>query len=38
MIWSMNGAEERAFWLGPGVDERGYLVKIEKDTIMKKMK
>ncbi|KAI5998437.1 salt tolerance down-regulator-domain-containing protein [Pisolithus marmoratus] len=41
-IWSTRSTEERErikeFWLGLGEDERRNLVKIEKDTILKKMK
>ncbi|KAG6333073.1 hypothetical protein ID866_6015 [Astraeus odoratus] len=41
-IWSTSSTEERErikeFWLGLGEDERRNLVKIEKDTVLKKMK
>lgn len=41
-IWSTSTTEERErikeFWLGLGEDERRNLVKIEKDTVLKKMK
>lgn len=41
-IWSTNSSEERErikeFWLGLGEDERRALVKIEKETVLKKMK
>ncbi|KAF8994902.1 salt tolerance down-regulator-domain-containing protein [Cyathus striatus] len=41
-IWSTNSTEERErikdFWLGLGEEERKNLVKIEKDTVLKKMK
>lgn len=41
-IWSTSTTEERerikGFWLGLGEDERRNLVKIEKDTVLKKMK
>ncbi|KAG9311132.1 salt tolerance down-regulator-domain-containing protein [Chiua virens] len=41
-IWSTSTTEERErikeFWLGLGEDERHNLVKIEKDTVLKKMK
>ncbi|KAF9484220.1 hypothetical protein BDN70DRAFT_182955 [Pholiota conissans] len=41
-IWSTSTTEERErikdFWLGLGEQERRNLVKIEKDTVLKKMK
>lgn len=41
-IWSTSSTEERErikeFWLGLGEDERRNLVKIEKDTVLRKMK
>lgn len=41
-IWSTSSVEERErikeFWLGLGEEERRNLVKIEKDTVLKKMK
>lgn len=41
-IWSTSTTEERErikdFWLGLGEEERRNLVKIEKDTVLKKMK
>jgi hypothetical protein len=41
-IWSTSTTEERErikdFWLGLGEEERKNLVKIEKDTVLKKMK
>lgn len=41
-IWSTSTTEERErikeFWLGLGEDERRNLVKIEKDTVLRKMK
>jgi hypothetical protein len=41
-IWSTSSVEERErikeFWLGLAEDERRNLVKIEKDTVLKKMK
>lgn len=41
-IWSTNTSEERErikeFWLGLGEEERRALVKIEKETVLKKMK
>ncbi|KAJ3993637.1 salt tolerance down-regulator-domain-containing protein [Lentinula boryana] len=41
-IWSTSTNEEREsikeFWLGLGEEERRNLVKIEKDTVLKKMK
>lgn len=41
-IWSTSTTEERErikeFWLALGEDERRNLVKIEKDTVLKKMK
>jgi hypothetical protein len=41
-IWSTSTTEERErikdFWLGLGEEERRSLVKIEKDTVLKKMK
>jgi hypothetical protein len=41
-IWSTSTTEERErikeFWLGLSEDERRNLVKIEKDTVLKKMK
>jgi hypothetical protein len=41
-IWSTSSTEERErikeFWLGLGEEERRNLVKIEKDTVLRKMK
>lgn len=41
-IWSTSSSEERErikeFWLGLGEDERRNLVKVEKDTVLRKMK
>ena len=41
-IWSTSTTEERErikdFWLGLGEEERRSLVKIEKDTVLRKMK
>ena len=41
-IWNTSGPEERErikqFWLGLKEDERKSLVKVEKDTVLKKMK
>ncbi|KAH0833887.1 salt tolerance down-regulator-domain-containing protein [Lanmaoa asiatica] len=41
-IWSTSKTEERErikeFWLGLGEDERRDLVRVEKDTVLKKMK
>lgn len=41
-IWSTSSLEERErirdFWLGLGEEERRELVKIEKDTVLRKMK
>ena len=41
-IWSTSTTEERErikeFWLGLGEEERRNLVKIEKDTVLRKMK
>lgn len=41
-IWNTNSAEERErikeFWLGLGEQERRNLVKVEKDTVLRKMK
>ena len=41
-IWSTSSVEERErikeFWLGLGEEERRNLVKLEKDTVLKKMK
>lgn len=41
-IWSTSNSEERErikeFWLGLGEEERRSLVKIEKDTVLRKMK
>ncbi|GAW09809.1 MFS general substrate transporter [Lentinula edodes] len=41
-IWSTSSVEERErikeFWLGLGEEERRNLVKIEKDTVLRKMK
>ena len=41
-IWSTSSSEERErikdFWLGLGEQERRNLVKIEKDTVLRKMK
>ena len=41
-IWSTSSTEERErikdFWLGLGEQERRNLVKIEKDTVLRKMK
>jgi hypothetical protein len=41
-IWSTSTTEERErikeFWLGLGEEERRNLVKVEKDTVLRKMK
>lgn len=41
-IWSTNTSEERErikeFWLGLGEEDRRALVKVEKETVLKKMK
>jgi hypothetical protein len=41
-IWSTSTTEERErikdFWLGLGEEERRCLVKVEKDTVLRKMK
>lgn len=41
-IWSTSSTEERErikeFWLGLGEEERRGLVKVEKDTVLRKMK